>query len=175
MLMQLCALYNLVKYLKNSPLLKISACSIVLIYSSLCFAKMPAPTYTAPLITPVITQLTDHLVRVTLTLNPRLNPTKSYNIGVFVLGDLITNCETYAHFNACYFQNITTSSTMSFLLIGDFTNGLLDDKHAILVVFSLPAPDEVRHSDTVHFEGIHYPKTNAATIEYYPFKRIVSS
>ncbi|MGV3740581.1 MAG: hypothetical protein ACO1N3_04755 [Gammaproteobacteria bacterium] len=136
---------------------------------------MQAPTYTAPLVTPTVEQLSDTLARVTITLNPLLNPTKSYNIGVFSLGDLITNCESYAKFNACYFSDITTSSTIQFLLVGNFENGLEGDQHAILVIFSLPAPEQVGRSTTTTFAGITYPKANTATIEYFPFKRIVNN
>lgn len=143
----------------------------LLIFTSVCWGKSSAPTYTAPLATPTLHQVSDHIARVTVRLNPLLNPTHSYNIGIFSLGrDLMYNCESYANYDGCYFQNITTSSSIIFLMAGDFTDGLQTDKHAILIVFSIGAPESTTRSDG--FEGINYPKGNAATIEYFPFKRL---
>lgn len=150
---------------------KRNLCYTLLIFSSVCWGKPPTPSYTAPLATPLLHSLGDHLVRVTVSLNPLLNPTHSYNIGIFSLGrDLMYNCESYANYDGCYFQNITTSSSMDFLLAGDFTDGLQTDKHAILIVFSIGAPTSSTRSGG--FEGINYPKGNAATVEYFPFKRL---
>ena len=172
MRMQSCALFNWGKFTLKQALLIISV-----LYATTIFAKSAPAIYTAPLIFPKVEQLTDHLARVTAKLNSGLNPSKSYNIGIFGLGeDLLANCNPYPNFDACYFENITTASTISFLIIGDFTDGLLTDKHALLFVFSiLPPIASGPGRRVVNFGGINYPKSSAATIQFFPFKKIISS
>lgn len=170
------ALYNWVNLLKNIPFFRAILFCFILGYSFFGWSQTSPSIYTAPLINGHVEQITSNLARITGTLNSQLNPNKLYNIGIFCLGqDSMVNCEPYPEYNGCYFRDITTNSTISFLMVGDFSEGLNTDKHAILVVFSLPAPTSNKLVKSKNFAGISYPQNSSATIEHFPFRRMVDS
>ena len=146
-------------------------------YASLLHAKKdPGNLYHAPLLNQKVVKLTDSILRVTVTLNPNLPAYKVYNIAIFATPkNLMVNCEVYGEYNGCYFTDVTTSSTLTFLLLGHYENGYKTIENAIIGIFSIPSPEEQRaspYATVAEFQQITFPKTGAATIEYYPFSRL---
>lgn len=163
----------------NTTVRRVGLLSILILntYAGLLHAKKgPDNLYHAPLLIPRVVQLTNSILRVTVTLNPNLPAYKVYNIAIFATPkDLVANCDTYGNYNGCYFRDVTTSSTLTFLLFGRYENGYKTLNNAIIGIFSIPSPEAQRVSPDVtvaEFQQISFPKTGAATIEFYPFSRL---
>ena len=163
--------------MKTNFFSKIALGSVLFMLSHIGVSQAGVPGR-EPLTKVEILQLSTSVLRATVTLNPLLPPDHDYNIGVFAAGKIImSNCNNYSQFNGCYFPNVTTSSTTTFLLLGDFTDGWRFDKYAIIVALSAPSPEALAKPGlgplyTKDFAGIQAPLNMVATVEYFPFVRI---
>lgn len=164
--------------MKTSFFSKLAIWGFILLIGQVGMSLAATPGRREPLASVQVTQLSTSVLRVRVTLNPLLPAIHEYNMGIFTGGRAVmSNCENYAQFNGCYFPGVTTSSTTTFLLLGNFTEGWHDNKFAIVVVFSAPSPASLSRPGlgpifTKDFAGIKAPVQSIATTEYFPFGRI---
>lgn len=113
-------------------------------------------------------QLTERKLRITTTLNPNLAPEASFNIAIFTSpNDVMSDCDAYPPYNACYFTGVSNSEPFTFLLLGDFAEGWPNTSgHTLLVVFNIAPPGTL--SPIARISNIIFPRNASATIEQYP-------